>query len=167
MIKLFASLLFILPLTFVNAQAKLDTSNYAIIKFELSNPHPFGNKYKAAELELSEIIEAENILSICANNYNKLQMLRYNEIIKRNPKSKSRPKIASLVIDLPRYKRQYVAVINSKGEKEIWINCFCTNFGIDWRHTIVNVDDGGNCFFNVRVNLTTKQYFNFMVNGYA
>ena len=29
------------------------------------------------------------------------------------------------------------------------------------------VDDGGNCFFNVKVNLNTGQYYDLMVNGNA
>lgn len=65
------------------------------------------------------------------------------------------------------YKRQYVPKINSSGQKEIFVNCFCTDFGLDWRKKIITVQDGGNCFFNFRINLKTKMYYNLSINGDA
>jgi hypothetical protein len=65
------------------------------------------------------------------------------------------------------YKRQYVSIINSIGEKEVWINCFCDSFYKDWKKQILHVDDGGNCFFNLKVNLSTKKCYDIFVNGYA
>jgi hypothetical protein len=44
--------------------------------------------------------------------------------------------------------------LNSKGEKEVWINCFCRDGERDWRKNLVFVKDGGNCYFNLKVNLS-------------
>lgn len=67
---------------------------------------------------------------------------------------------------LSRYKRQYVGYINKKEEKIIWINCFISGEE-DWDKDLIFVMDGGNDFFNVKVNLNTKQAFGFFVNGEA
>src|SRR3569623_2361249 len=50
-------------------------------------------------------------------------------------------------IDLSNYKRQYMPFLNKRGEKLVWVNCFCIsdmNFP-DWKKEIVIVDDGGSC----------------------
>ena len=46
------------------------------------------------------------------------------------------------LLPLTKYRRQYVAVRNAKGEKEAWVNFFCADFNIDWRHAPMIVDDG-------------------------
>jgi hypothetical protein len=58
------------------------------------------------------------------------------------------------------YSRQYIATINEKGEKEVRINCFCReeNFP-NWKTEIVTVDDGGNCYFELTINLKKQPIF--------
>lgn len=71
-------------------------------------------------------------------------------------------------IDLKNYKRQYVAYINSKKQKEVWVNCFCQNSDNDeWKSKIIEVSDGGNCFFNLKIIINQKIYTEFSVNGRA
>ncbi|HMG93639.1 MAG TPA: hypothetical protein VK589_26460 [Chryseolinea sp.] len=65
------------------------------------------------------------------------------------------------------HKKQLVAVVNSKGEKEVWVNCFCDIEGDSWRSGIIMVSDGGPCFFNFKINLTTKEVYELVVNGFA
>jgi hypothetical protein len=72
---------------------------------------------------------------------------------------------------LNRKPEDYLAVVgavNSNGEKIIWINCFCkteeSSFK-DWKKNIVLVKDGGNCFFNLKANITTNTFTDFFVNG--
>ncbi|MBE2218091.1 MAG: hypothetical protein IAE90_07810 [Ignavibacteria bacterium] len=69
---------------------------------------------------------------------------------------------------LENYHRQFAGVILENGDKVIWINCFCyvdNEYFRRWKEQFVMVDGGGNCFFNVKVNLNTKQYYELMVNG--
>jgi len=75
--------------------------------------------------------------------------------------------VKDFVIDLKKYKRQYIAVINSKGEKEVWVNCFCDTWKKNWRKELIFVLDGGNCYFNLKINLTKGEYYDLMVNGDA
>ena len=64
------------------------------------------------------------------------------------------------------YKRQYVCYKNKNGEKIVYIDCFCTAYE-GWHKEMMVIDDGGKCFFNLKINLNTKKYFDFMVNGEA
>ena len=70
---------------------------------------------------------------------------------------------------LERYKRQLVPVVNPKGEKEVYVNCFCRNdnssFGREWRTKLLLIDGGGTCFFSIKINLTQKKSYELMVNG--
>jgi hypothetical protein len=66
------------------------------------------------------------------------------------------------------YRRQYVPFIDTDGHRKVWINCFCSDFNFSypfWKKSIVLVDDGGSCFFNVVINLTDNSFTNFEVNG--
>lgn len=36
---------------------------------------------------------------------------------------------------------------------------------IDWKNEFVNVNDGGNCFWKIIINIDKKSYEDFMVNG--
>ncbi len=66
------------------------------------------------------------------------------------------------------FKRQYVPVINSAGQKEVWVNFFCYDWGTEsWKSDILIVSDGGNCYFNLKVNLETQSYSDLIINGYA
>jgi hypothetical protein len=66
------------------------------------------------------------------------------------------------------YNRQYIATINENGEKEVWINCFCREEKFpNWKTEIVAVNDGGNYYFELTINLNTKKTMAFHVNGEA
>jgi hypothetical protein len=65
---------------------------------------------------------------------------------------------------LSAYKRQYVAIINSKGQKEVWIGFFCRE-PEDWRKSEILVEDGGACYLVVRLNLRHRQASEMMANG--
>ena len=69
-------------------------------------------------------------------------------------------------LDLNKYKRQYIAIINEAGEKEVWVNCFC-QYDETWKRNIVEVHDGGKCYFNLKINLSSNRYYDFYINGEA
>ena len=71
------------------------------------------------------------------------------------------------ILILNRYKRQYMPIINKYGEKEVWVNCFCEHWNWDLKTRPVEVRDGGNCFFNLKINLSKNIYYNLMINGDA
>jgi hypothetical protein len=92
-----------------------------------------------------------------------------NECIKKHNDQQDSTKKFYEFIDLKKYKRQYIPFINSKGEKKVHVNCFCiSDWNLNgWKKSLVLVDDGGSCFFNVTINLTTNKYEELYINGYA
>jgi hypothetical protein len=67
----------------------------------------------------------------------------------------------------PGYKRQYVGV-RRRGRAVIYANFFCeASPNVDWHREPVDVDDGGDCYFQVEYDVTTGRFDNLAVNGGA
>jgi hypothetical protein len=133
------------------ASLSYDTSRIAIIPFEKSMNWIFTSGYKAAKLTQADILEIEEI--------NNESIIDFNSKLSGNA--------TAFYLKQSKYRRQYVCVINKKGQKEVFVNFFCSSFGSDWKNEIIDVKDGGNCFFNFKLNLTTRKYYDFSVNGDA
>lgn len=63
------------------------------------------------------------------------------------------------------YWKQCVAVINSKGEKEVWLNCKCRPYD-RFQYGITQTMDGGPCYMQMKINLTTRNCYDVYFNGY-
>ena len=144
-------------------QTKFDDSAIAILPYDSIQPWTFKNR-RQAELNRKDFKTIEGILNECIDNYNPEKERQFNEINAKHPEYKLRKD--NFIIELKNYKRQYIVATNLKGEKEIWINCFC-NTNLNWKKDLVVVKDGGNCYFNLIINLTTGKYYNLSVNGDA
>lgn len=105
------------------------------------------------------------LLTKCIEDYNIEQEKQFREINHTYPEHKRDTK--DFIINLTLYKRQYMAAINDKGEKVVWINCFCDQWDKHSRTSPYIVMDGGNCYFNLKVNLTKGMCYELMVNGEA
>ena len=152
-------------LTDSKGQSKLDTSNYVLFKTMDSAPQVFDSRFEITSLTKSEIIKLENLLTKNIVEYNTSKKIKCDSLIKiktENILNFCNP------IKLSKYKRQLIAVVNFKGEKEVWVNCFRPSPAFnptDWRKRIISVDGGGEYFFNVIVNLTTNKFQDLKVNG--
>lgn len=62
------------------------------------------------------------------------------------------------------YRVQLFGFKNQGGEKCIWANFFSLAADMDWKRELVDIDEGGNRFFNVNVNLKTGEVYGLMVN---
>jgi len=140
----------------------VDTSLIAILPYSITQDWIFKNGEETS-LTSQELVQTEILLVRCINQYNPKQEEQFKKIDSKYPKYKLDKK--SFLIDLTRYKRQYVPVINRKGEKEVWINCFCTAHNKDWKNELIMVKDGGDCYFNLKVNLTAGIYYDLSING--
>jgi hypothetical protein len=82
--------------------------------------------------------------------------------------------------NIKKYYRQYVCYQNNNKERIVFINAFCENLELltgiegeiimkpfDWQNKLLIVDDGGMCYWSIKINLSTKEYFDFYVNGEA
>ena len=143
---------------------EIDTSIVAILPNKTTHHWVFKGG-KPTKLTSDDLLEIEHILLKCIVEYNPYQEKKFEEINAKHPDDNLDKN--NFILDLSRYKRQYVAIINSSGEKEVWVNCFCDAWDTAWKKNLIVADDGGNCFFNLKINLTTGQYYDLMVNGDA
>lgn len=131
-----------------------DTTKTAVIVLDQRSKYPFEtSKYSAASVSQEEVEQIERYLIEAVDEHNNSLSVGHD----------------NYKIDLKgrKYKKQLVAVTNPKGEKEVWVNCFCGDWDKAWRTRIVMVQDGGPCYFNFKLNLKTKKVYDFGVNGFA
>lgn len=69
--------------------------------------------------------------------------------------------------NLATYYFQLIPVLNAQGQKEVWVNGFCRAPSENWKREVIVVQDGGNCYFNVKLNLSKRLAYDLTVNGYA
>ena len=67
------------------------------------------------------------------------------------------------------YYKQCDVSYNEKGEKIIWVNCLRKSIGheYEWKRGILEILDGGDNYFNLKININTKTYYEMYVNGVA
>ena len=76
------------------------------------------------------------------------------------------PKMLQLIKS---YKRQYFGIVEKDSSKLIWINCFLESGSakIDyWKSDVVTMNDGGDNYFNVLVNLKEKKCTKIRINNH-
>lgn len=100
------------------------------------------------DLSHQELRNIDSLLTACVNNYNLQQ-----ESTRKSPE----------YIDLKKYKRQYIPYKSVEGKK-VYINCFCIHDIDVWKEKLVQVDDGGNCFFQLTVDLEGNRCLDFSTN---
>ena len=142
----------------------IDTTKIAIIHLDSTNNWLLKNA-KPTDLTTQEMNEIDKIIFNCITDYNRQQKDLFKELKAKYPDNEY--EIENFQIDIAQYFKQFVPTINENGEKEVWINCFCGLDDRNWRKEIIVVEDGGNCYFNLKFNLTTKKCTDLMVNGDA
>ena len=140
----------------LNKPLILDTSLYSVLPFDSSkqifgfiNRTVFPKSSRPSLITSSDLMEIEKRLQACINDFN------LNQKIINGPHGE---------IELSKYKRQLIITINSDGEKEVLVNCFCSEEP-DWKNRAIEVIDGGECYFNVIINDSLKKYYDFDVNS--
>lgn len=124
--------------------------NQTVIPASAKMEFAFGRNYKQYEPSQEDIDLAEKLLKEC---YTKEVSGTYNPFFGRK---------------LEQYNRQFVPAEMEGGDKLIWINCFIyadAEVQKRWKTDIIYVADGGNAFFNLKINLTRSTYYDLMVNG--
>jgi len=133
---------------------QVDTSKTVIIQFDKTGSYPFDNSFSSTILTDNDINTIDSLFVACVTEYNNSLGKDHKEWI----------------INLKRYNyyKQIIAVTNKKGDKEVWVNCFCHTWdNNNWKKEILMVKDGGNCYFNFKINLATKKFYDLTVNGEA
>lgn len=131
-----------------------DTALAEIGHLNSRNYFPFDHTYKDSKLKDADYKLVDSLLVVAVSAYNASLDERHK----------------TLRIDLSKseYRRQIVSAKNKKGEKEVWVNYFCYKSYKNLKQGMALViDDGGNCNFHFKVNLHTKEIYDFLVNGEA
>jgi len=137
---------------------KVPDSNYVVLSYNKNMDWLF-EEGENTNLTESELIEIEKILDIAIEQNNEEQRKRLKQLYPNRNET-------DFDLQLKENKRQYIPIINPKGEKEIWVNFFCREIDyIDWKKIPMIITDGGKCFFNIKVNLTTKTYSKLYMNS--
>jgi hypothetical protein len=107
----------------------------------------------------------DSFTTLIPSEIDTIEIIVYRAVQEYN-KHASEEKYGLVIEPLSSYNRQYVPAISSSGQKVVWINFFC-NDGSDhkWKKSLVRVEDGGSCYFNLKINLTSKIYYDLRVNG--
>lgn len=148
-----------------DSELKLADTNYVVLDYKSD----WNWIFKAAiptNISKKELAEVEEIIqkAIAENNEKQRKILeRYNKKHPDNQRTET-----GFELDTKGFKRQYVPVINQNGEKEVWINFSCDGWGSKyWKLELMEMADGGNCYFNLKVNLETGTYSDLRINGYV
>jgi len=175
---IYSILVFLLSLNFIGCKKANPNKNSTeiILKHQLTilksdsifaflineNDFPFAGQVSEIDLSENELIIVDSLLLTAINEYNKEMKSKIENLKKTMPNLDEN----YLILHSSLYNYQIVVVKNSIGEKLIWINALCESYD-NWRKDIAIIFDGGNCFFNLKINLTKKMYFEFSVNGVA
>lgn len=139
-----------------------DTSVFTVIKYDSSLSYILEGGHPT-ELNEEDYKIIDSLIRECIKDYNVEQELEHNALQKAHPEYNLSKK--HFIIELERYKRQYVAVEDNSCDKIVWVNCFCDVTDTLWKHSVIEVLDGGNCFFNIKLNITKQKCFDLHVNG--
>jgi len=126
-----------------------------------STLHVIPETSSVSELSPSELELVNELVEEYVENYNSMTEKSFNE------RGEGKHAILYKIKKLKKYRIQYVPYLNDQRVKEIWINGFCNEYKTDWENEIVFVMDGGNCFFQIRLNLLEKKCIEIGTNGYA
>jgi hypothetical protein len=108
------------------------------------------------------IISDDSLIQV---NYSEIQLIY--SVLLRLVDSISLKRSRQAPLDIRRYKFQIKILTSKVGQKLFWVNSFCDNYNLNWRNEIYSVKDGGPCYFNAKIDITTMNYFDLSINGSA
>jgi hypothetical protein len=139
----------------------LTTAQYTGVLLNDPGYQPRQYGLTARTVSPTEVVEAERILARCTQQ-GQVSWYWYKLFKDSSPQS-----FPDAIHPLPFYMRQYKGLNTEDGQRVVWINAFpkAHSFPYDWKVMEVEVQDGGKAYFNIYINLDTKQCFNFFRNS--
>lgn len=132
--------------------------DYDIMNGKLLNLNGTSIIMSEAALDEEEISLMQEVLS--------KSIFRFNRNTRKYPEMK---------IELRNYGVQYLAYLNEKGQKIIWINGFCDDMSLsfnpkiirNYNRVIITAFDGGSCYFNTSFRLKGRKSVAIYIHGMA
>ena len=153
---------------FFNSPICYGQSEYVILSDQkrvdelISSKNILAKSAKTVDLTKKEFNLLEKLLKKSIDSYNS----KLNESAKNYGRSEQFIELYQIG-KLKNYMVQYVPYLNDEGQKEVWINGFCNQPKPDWKTQIIYFLDGGNCIFNIRINLKTEKCLSIEINNIA
>ncbi len=138
-----------------------DTANTVILPLD-SIEHAVFNSHKDAEINNNDLRIIDSLMALVIINQSIGRTSTYTK------QAVNQQNVLTRILGY--YKRQIACFIDSNGNKTAWVNCFCLEDSQEftyWKKQRVLVDDGGDCFFNFKVDMTTHKSFDISINGVA
>lgn len=139
---------------------ELDDDKVAVISDEVTKKWLSSNNYRLFQPTMDDFNDTEDILKKTIKNG------EFNFL--KEP----------ILLQIKDYYRQYVFYFDDNNHKIVRINAFCRILQtpievdektvwepFDWRNKLFVVNDGGNCYWTITINLTTKENSVVIVNG--
>ncbi len=150
------SLLFVLATGYLLAQQNFefyesDSLNYAFVPKTKSMYFPlpwvFGKR-----------IKADTSFHIKSADFTKNDYTETNKILKQQLDT-CHLHAEMNYAKFKKFVQQYGVYNTTKNTRVVYINCVCskTMFGSDWKKEVIDVMDGGQCFYHIAVDLTNKK----------
>lgn len=146
-------------------RVKADTSTIAVLPYDTSYYWLFEEheKCRNADLSPAELDQLEELVQRAVTDY--MSKYAHREELAGDSAYWNQYRIAR-----SGYVLQCIAVMNATGEKEVWVNALCDPDSPSkgsWQERILVVQDGGGCYYQMKVNLTKGTYADLSVNGVA
>lgn len=136
--------------------------NFTIIPYD--STHNWWNMpMQNTSISGSELLLIDSIYISGITDFNTLEQVRFDSLTKCNNENKYDFADFGLTYE---YYRQYIVSLGADGNKYVYINCFCGHYK-NWETEVVEVKDGGHCYFHMLINLTKKKVLFICPNGEA
>jgi hypothetical protein len=142
-----------------------DTTRIALFDLDSSNKEWATPYSTPAALDQQDFRAIDSLLRQCINEYDSMIKLKLEEMYKSLPVNYHKPDY--FVIDLKKYRRQYMPYIDNNYEKIVHVNCFCSERPEWKKRRIYPAKEFTNCYFSLKVDLSAKTFKAFYVNHYA
>jgi len=117
--------------------------NYSFFTYDTAFYHQFSEEMTPYDLTNEDLVKIESIMTPCIKD-------------------------AGLDVALSKYFKQCIAVKNKNDERVVWINFLCDTRDIErLKCFVIYTNDGGDCFFNVKINLDKEACYDLSINGSA
>jgi hypothetical protein len=131
------------PSTDYNGIDTIEYEDYSFFTYDSGFYRIFPGRVNPADLTKDDLVKIESMLVSCVK--------------KRN-----------LSYELKDYFKQCIAVTNQNNEREVWINFICNPSDVEELKYFINWTlDGGDCCFNIKINLDREECYDFWVNAEA
>jgi hypothetical protein len=147
-----------------------DTNTYTILSFTQFKVFHFDSTFSDAALKSEEIKIIEQLYFKAIDDYNKRERKFIDSVYKNKDEKAEALRDFLIPISNTFFIKQLIPVINKKGEKEIYINCFKADpnsMEYFWKTDLIEVMDGGNDYFHLIINLDKLIFYNVRINAYG